>query len=163
MTKREAKRLRQRLYRRRRLDRLETLRRLRHWYQQTSNPLYVWEAISRCLINDNPPLIPEWCLDYLRSAAINLTNLGWGNDFRSRRRVSADHAIELVAGALLLTERGKRNAFASLLKDRDAMRDANTIEFGGSHRLGEIADRRNVTTDRAQRIVATGRRLRPGR
>src|SRR5580700_4366777 len=90
-------------------ERLETLGRLRHWYRQTKNPLYAWEAIARCLINDSPPLIPDWCLDYLRPAATNLTNLSWGTDFRTRQRVKAEQAKDLVAEALLLTRRGKRN------------------------------------------------------
>jgi hypothetical protein len=163
MTKRETKRLRRQLQTRRRLHRLETLQRLRRWYRQTLNPLYAWEAIARCLINDNPPLIPDWCLDYLRSAAINLTNLSFGTDFRTHHRVSADQAIELAAAALSLSRQGKLNAFAALLKDRDAVRDANTVDFFGAGRLQEIAGRRNISKDRAQRIIKKGRRLQSGR
>jgi hypothetical protein len=61
--------------------RLETLARFRHWYDVTKNPLYVWEAVARCLY-DNPPTIPEWRLDYLRATASNLFDLSRRKDFR---------------------------------------------------------------------------------
>jgi len=73
--------------------------------------------------------------------------------------VTDDQAIELVAAALLLTRQGKRNAFAQLLKDRDDSQDANTVTWFGDGRLKEIMARRNVSEDRAQRIIRRGKQL----
>jgi hypothetical protein len=163
--------------------RLETLARLQHGYDETKNPLYVWEAITWCLHADDPPTIPGWCLNYLREAATNIYALSCGKNFRNSKSPafpSTEQAVKLVAEALLLSKQGKRNAFAALLKDRDDQRDANSVIFSGeatseettiSHREGKyfvvdvvhgtalerIAKRRSVTKDRAKRIVARGK------
>jgi hypothetical protein len=163
-------------------ERLETLARLQHLYHETKNPLYVWEAITWCLHADDP-LIPDWCLNYLREAATNIYRLSCGKDFRHPKspafKLSTDQAFKLVAGALLLSEQGKRNAFARLLKDRDDQLDANSVTFFGEatfatigHREGkyfvdvfrgtaldQIVKRRSVSKGRAKRIVARGKSL----
>jgi hypothetical protein len=168
--------------------RLEALARLQHQYDETKNPLYVWEAIACCLLADNPLTIPDWCLNYLRKAATNICRLSCGRDFHyPESKLSTDQAFGLVAGALLLSEQGQRNAFARLLKDRDDQVDANSdalyrdkfyreVIFKWttiSHKDGEyfvadvfrgtvleqIAKRRSVTKDRAKRIVARGKSL----
>ena len=56
---------------------------LYNWYNETDNPLYVWEALSVCLSDDERLDLPDWCLHYLRSAAGNLYKLSRGFDFRS--------------------------------------------------------------------------------
>jgi hypothetical protein len=165
--------------------RLEMLARLQDWYHKTKNPLYVFEAVAWYL-PDDPPTIPDWCWNYLRKAAINISRLSRGRDFRHPKspasKLSTDQAFELVAGALLLSRQGQRNAFARLLKDRDDQLDANSVTFFGEatfeqttigHKDGkyfvvdvfrgtaleQIAKRRNVTKARAKRHVARGKSL----
>jgi hypothetical protein len=104
------------------IDREQTLRRLRHWYDETSNPLYAWEAIFRCFANDDVQHVPDWCICYLREASENLYRLSCGADFRSDKKIGPQRAVGLIAEALYLSKRGKRNAFAALLKERDLMR-----------------------------------------
>jgi hypothetical protein len=123
--------------------------------------LYVWEAIAWSLhANDRPP---DWCWNYLRKAATNISRLSRGRDFRHPKspaaKVSAKQAFELVAAALLLCKQGQRNAFAALLNDQAAQRDANSVIFYGEAILEEIARRRYVTKDRAKRIVTRGKSL----
>jgi hypothetical protein len=135
--------------------RLEALARLQHQYDETKNPLYAWEAIVCCLLADNPLTIPDWCLNYLRETAANIYRLSCGRDFRHpESKLSTDRAFELVAEALSLSKQGKRNAFAALLKDQDDQRDINSVMFYGEGMFEQIAERRNVTKDRAKRIVA---------
>jgi hypothetical protein len=144
-------------------NRAEYLARLRHWYAQTNNPLYAWEAIACCLPTDDPIAIPDWCLDYLRSASMNIFCLSRRQDFRAPNspagQLSAQQAVDLIPHALALSKQGKLNAFESLLKDRDIMRDANSVLFYGEGAIEEIETRRSVTKDRAKRIVAKGKRL----
>jgi hypothetical protein len=142
----------------------ETLDRLRHWYEQTKNPLYAWEAIARCLNADERPSLPEWCIPYLREAATNLCRLSWGQDFRkpTRSKISTHKAAALVPNALSFSRQGQKNVFAMLHDDRDTMRDALDLHYHkkiGASLLQEIKRRRNVEIDRAGRIIARGRRL----
>jgi hypothetical protein len=143
--------------------RLQALQRLQRWYRLTKNPLFVWETIAHCLHDDASPEIPPWCLDYLRSAATNLFDLSRRKDFRipdsPAFRLSTHQALKLVPEALSLSKRGKRNAFASLLEDRDTARDANRYLIYGKSSLEQIQKQRNVSLDRAQRIVSKGKRL----
>lgn len=53
---------------------------LRHKADLTHNPLYVWEAIMRCFLNEIP--IPDWCLNHLCGVATNLYCLAHGVDHR---------------------------------------------------------------------------------
>jgi hypothetical protein len=39
----------------------EALNRTQRWYEQTKNPIYVWEAIAWCLEADEPQSLPRWC------------------------------------------------------------------------------------------------------
>jgi hypothetical protein len=143
-------------------NRAEYLARLQHWHAETNNPLYAWEAIACCLNADDPIPIPDWCLDYLRSASINIFRLSRHQDFRvpdsPAGKLSTEQVIKLIPEALALSKQG-HSAFASLLKDRDIMRDANSVLFYGEGAIDEVETRRNVSKDRAKRIVAKGKRL----
>jgi hypothetical protein len=141
--------------------------RLHHLYEQTKNPLFVWQAIA------DAPAIPDWCMPYLREVAINLTELA-----------SSKHAMQSVSKALSLSRQGKRNAFAALEKDRRDMKFAkqftayehsrelrfdedlgqyfvsdNPPSFFRDIVWGNIKRERNVARDRAQRIIARGKSL----
>jgi hypothetical protein len=134
--------------------RAETLDRLRHWHRVTGNPLYAWEAIALCLHRDDPPAVPDWCVPCLREAA------GAIFDLTRRRDLSGKQATASVAAALGLVSQGKKNAFARMADDRAAMKDANTILWKmGSNPLSRVADQRNISRDRAGRIVSHGKRL----
>jgi hypothetical protein len=144
----------------------ETLDRLRRWYERTANPLYAWEAVARCLHADNPPAIPDWCLPCVRDAASNLLELSRGRDFRpgsppSQGKLSTDQAMKLVASALSLSKQGQKNAFAKMRGDRQTMTDFNTYWFYDESAavLDRIAVIRNVTRDRARRVVTKGKKL----
>jgi hypothetical protein len=143
--------------------RAEELGRLQHWYDETQNPLYAWEAIAKCLHRDDPPAIPDWCVPYLRDVANNIFELTRHRDFRRRgaKKLSHTGATRLVAEALRLVRRGSRNAFSSLANDQNDMRDANSVSWKfGPDPMAEIAAaRRSVSQDRAQRIVSRGKRL----
>jgi hypothetical protein len=146
--------------------RQETLDRVHRWYEQTKNPLYVWEAITRCLHADEQLVLPDWCVDYLRGAATNLYRLSCGLDFRdppgpATKTISSDHALKLVSNALSLSKQGKRNAFASLLAHRDDMR---LVVRHWPYRswdglVPEIQKQRNVTRESARRRATRGKRL----
>lgn len=147
--------------------RTEMPNRLRHWYEQTQNPLYVWEAIAEGL-NADEPSIPDWCIPYLREAAVNLTHLAASvRDIREDEGASSDHAMQSVSQALSLSRQGKRNAFANLPIDRRDADEAwhsltdHPIIAPFIHKLGLkwIEEKRNVSRDRAQRIIARGTSL----
>jgi hypothetical protein len=148
-----------------------TLDRLQGWYESTRNPLYAWEAIDLSLQKKLSPTIPDWCLAPLTDAAANLFYLTRGVDFRKLPdavggELTPDRAIDLVSAALSLSKKGKKNEFAALLEDRDTARDANRYLLsaaGESAVLDEIQARRSVSRDRAQRIVARGKRLLRGK
>src|SRR5664279_1244538 len=104
--------------------RTEMPKRLRHWYELTQNPLYVWEAIAQAL-KSNVPTIPSWCIPYLREAAVNLTQLASVRErFGVSPKISPKQAMRQVPKALSLSRQGKRNAFADLLIDRRDADDA---------------------------------------
>jgi hypothetical protein len=148
-------------------NRLFRLEQLRHWYQETKNPLYVWEAIARGLHADSPPAIPEWCLDYIREAAGNMYDLSHRKDFRDPKspafKLSTKRSFELVPQALCLSKRGQKNAFASLVRDREHMGDANTYMFYGKNIRVVEQDRerrkQKVSKNRTEKIIARGKRL----
>lgn len=141
----------------------ETPGQLHHLYEQTGNPLYVWEAIARCLNADQP--IPDWCIPYLRDTAIRLSQLALGHD-SDKGEIAIDQAPHLVAKALLLSRQGK-NAFADLATDKRDVIQAQmaTTEFPSIapflRKLGLqlIQKTHSITLDRAKRILARGKRL----
>jgi hypothetical protein len=93
---------------------------LERWWDQTSNPLYAWEAIARCMNATPPAPTPEWCLPYLAEVARNITCLSWqvvGG------RMPHEQAAKRVGRALGVARQGA-NAFAQVQKDGDAMRYA---------------------------------------
>jgi hypothetical protein len=145
----------------------EALNRTQHWYEQTKNPLYVWEAITRCLHADEPPSLPGWCLGYLRDTAKNLHSLACGVDFRERqeagsaiKKISSDQAFKLTSNALSLARQGKKNAFASLRVDRDDTRAwLDDHYYGRDAGAPEIQMLRNLTPESARRRIARGKRL----
>jgi hypothetical protein len=134
----------------------EALDRTQNWYEQTKNPLYVWETIAWCLGADEPPSLPDWCLAYLRDTAANLHCLACGVDFRDpAKEISSDQAFKLTSNALSLSRQGKKNAFASLRVDRD-----DTRAWLDKHYYGRDSDvskiKQNTTTSRR---IARGKRL----
>ena len=150
----------------------ETLNRLHHLYEKTQNPLYAWEGIYRSLSADEP-IIPDWCIPYLHRTAFRLMHLASGHDFSNGERggllsrISSDQAMQLVTKALSLSRQGKRNAFAALLIDRRDMNDArnsltdhqNISLFIRELALKRTEKKRSVSRDRAERIIARGKRL----
>jgi hypothetical protein len=136
--------------------------RTHNWYEETGNPLYAWEAIVWCLNAEEPQSLPDWCTSYLRDTAENLYRLSCGKDFRdpsSGERISPDKAAKLVSNALSISRQGK-NAFASLLRDRDDSRSALAAAYHGPGAgVAETAWSRNVTSDSAKRRVKRGNRL----
>lgn len=159
---------------------------VKNWWDETKNPLYAWEAISRSAESGEPP--PAWAAAYLRETAKNLLLLAHRRDFRDRgaSAVTPDQAMALLGQALGLVAPGQKNAFARRSDDADAARAAMDAEFydppdavpllqtRDGERLEpirhpartELMQRRTITADRAQRIIARGAkltRLPPGR
>lgn len=133
---------------------------LENWYRKTKNPLYAWEAISRCLGSGLP--IPDWAADYLRQAAINMTMLGWRRDFREdpASEIDSDQAMGLVGQALGLSAERKKNAFARRASDGEAARAGLDDEYHGRGAAREnLNQSRNIEADRADRIIRKGRKL----
>jgi hypothetical protein len=131
------------------------------WYEETKNPLYVWQAMNECFHAEEP--LPDWCLDYLKDAAQNLYSLSCGVDFRTGKtaeKISPDEAVKLVTNALSISRQGKKNAFASLRVDAADARAAQDDYFRGKgacvERLGKET---SVTRERVLRRAARGRRL----
>jgi hypothetical protein len=145
----------------------EALNRTQNWYDKTKNPLYVWEAITRCLCADEPPSLPGWCLDYLRDTAKNLHSLACGVDFRERqeagsaiKKISPNQAFKLISNALSLSRQGKKNAFASLHVDLEDTRGwLDDLHYGRGAGALKIQMLRNVTPESARRKIARGKRL----
>jgi hypothetical protein len=133
------------------------LNNLDRWWRESKNPLYIWEAIARCLNVDPPAPIPAWCLPYLAEAARNITDLSWRC---GQRRLSHSLAAGRVTRALGLTRQGF-NAFREIPADRQAMRGALDERDGRPLKqvLKEIARSRSITKDRARRVVGEGRKL----
>jgi hypothetical protein len=149
-----------------------TLDRLESWHETTQNPLYAWEAIDLCLRMSPSPTFPVWCLAVLRDAATKIFYLSRGTDFREPSvapcELPPNRAVELVAEALSLSSKGKKNAFAALVHDREIARDASRFLWRASlgspqSALDEIMADRNVEYDRAKRIVAKGKKLLRGK
>lgn len=140
------------------------LDRTQKWYEQTQNPLYVWEAITWCLQAEERQSLPDWCIDYLRDTATNLYRLSCGVDFREpgssdREIVSSDEALKLVLNALSLSEQGKKNAFASLQVDQiDARSALDEIYYGPDECTARLV-KRNITPKSARRHARRGMRL----
>jgi hypothetical protein len=149
-----------------------TLDRLEAWYEISQNPLYAWEAIDVCLNAAPFPNIPLWCIAVLRDAAAKLFYLSRGTDFRDPSRAPCqlppNRAVELVAEALSITRKGKKNAFATLVQDRGIARDASRFLWSeslgsGQSALDEIMADRNIESDRAKRIIAEGKKFLRGK
>lgn len=155
------------------LQRQQILSILKHRYEVSGNPLLVWEAISHSLDPQSAPgepIIPDWCLPALRDAASNLFALTAGKDFRKAkgdpaRNIGPDIAIELVAEALALSSKGRRNSFSAIVKDNMDIVDALGVHYTHSKFLKEktieyLSKRRNIGIDWVKRIMARGLRLR---
>jgi hypothetical protein len=95
-----------------------TLERLRRWYQQTKNPLYIWEAIARCLHADNPPAVPDWCLDYLRKGGHRgMKYLHWNMRDINYGFAALEHRYRVLGGGPIVIEDDKKIDLARLLID----------------------------------------------
>jgi hypothetical protein len=133
--------------------------------RKNQNPLYVWEAITRCLEAGEP--LPDWCLAYLRDTAENLYSLACGGRFSraasgriSHQKISPEQAVKLIATALGLSKQGKRNAFASLRVDRHDMHAGlDDRYYGRDAGVPEIQMLRNLTRKSARRRIARGKHL----
>ena len=165
-------------------EHLETsCRDLRRRAELTGNPLYVWEAILLFAAADAP--LPGWCIDHIRTVAINLFDLRHGRypltpparqageserDFAERslnlyrqRQFAAKSASDRVANALMLTRQGW-NAFVAFEDDQQKELDANTYDLtlagGADEALTRIRSQRNLEHDRSVlRRVNAGRSL----
>jgi hypothetical protein len=65
----------------------------RRVFEETQNPLYVWEAIffsTRPDAGAPLPALPEWCMLYLRDVAVRMFLLSRGLDFRDLGRFTTD-------------------------------------------------------------------------
>jgi hypothetical protein len=96
------------------------------------------------------------CLEYIKVTAGNLYSLTYGVDFRDpTKKITSDQAFKLTSNALSLSRQGKKNAFASLRRDRDNMRAALDKHYYG--RDSEVRKiKQNSTTARR---IALGNRL----
>jgi Arm DNA-binding domain len=104
---------------------------IENWWNQTKNPLYAWEAICRSLNSGEE--IPNWALEYLRSAADNMMWLAIGRDFRcaDAKRIDADQCVKLVGEALGLWREATKNEFARRANDAVAAHTALAEDFAG--------------------------------
>jgi hypothetical protein len=129
------------------------------WWQKTKNPLHVWRAFAICL-NAEPRLaIPDWCLPYLADGAANIDTLMRGHDFRGERpQLTPQKACTLTAEALGFVRQGKKSAFAEIKEDSSLQLHALNAELG-QDALGNIMRERNVSDDRAARLLSKGKRL----
>jgi hypothetical protein len=122
------------------------------------NPLFVWEAIARCLNAEPRQPVPEWCLPYLAKAANDLTLLGWA---AGRGEITTTKARNETAKALGLVRQGSKNAFARLVEDGRLMRSAYAEQvLGQPAEEGKVpGTERHVSVDRARRLRRRGRQL----
>jgi len=129
------------------------------WWTKTNNPLHVWRVVAICL-NAEPRLaIPDWCLPYLADAAANIDTLMRGRDFRGERpQLTPQKACTLAAEALGFVRQGKKSAFAEIKEDTALQRHALNAELG-CDALADIRQERNVSGDRAARLLSRGKRL----
>jgi hypothetical protein len=111
--------------------------------KQTGNPLYIWRAILNCLTHDLP--LPDWCLDHIRTIAINMHDLMHGvglttvpvradgesdADFAQRSldrynnpEFDLKDAVKFLPQALMLTRQGW-SAFTDFAKDEKISKEA---------------------------------------
>jgi hypothetical protein len=91
-------------------------------YQETKNPLYVWQAIALALTVATEPVVPAWCLPYLRDTATRLAHVrppsSKPHPFRKTNKLTIPAQ---VMKALDFSRQGKRNAFANLQNDQHDM------------------------------------------
>jgi hypothetical protein len=129
------------------------------WWTKTNNPLHVWRVVAICL-NAEPRLaIPDWCLPYLADAAANIGTLMRGQDFRGERpQLTPQKACTLAAEALSFVRQGKKSAVAEIRDDSSLQMHALNAERG-LDALAEIKQERNVSDDRAARLLSRGKRL----
>ena len=162
---------------------------LQRWHEQTGNPLYVWQALARCLNATPPAQIPDWCIPYLAKAANNIALLSWGKDFRDdslARTATPDEAKTLTGEALNLWRAKSKTAFAKAADDAQAARAAmdyddaaertargRMILYMKNGQAGEppqpadvrnqFKQQTNVDDDRAGRVLRRGRQLYRGK
>lgn len=143
------------------------LHHLRHLYEETKNPLYIWEAIALALYAE--PIVPEWCLPYLHEAARKLRYLSKSKTkypWAKKGAATDKHIAAQVLEALSLSKQGKRNAFDALQIDRRDMAHAQRYSSPFMRKTGLALEaitkskKRNVGKDRAQRLLKRGDRLR---
>jgi hypothetical protein len=127
----------------------------RSW-RLTGNPLYVWRAIGRTRNVDPPEPVPDWCLSYLAEVGRNIARLSLRDDPRAVQR-----AVEILG----FSRKGKKNAFAAIVEDRNAKQaalDADNRAFGYPgipDPLAKIMKERGITASGAEKILRRGRLL----
>jgi predicted RNA methylase len=72
-------------------------------FQESKNPLFVWEAFKFC--RDNGKEIPDWVFEYFGNVASNLISLS------ERERMSDQRAADEVYGALEMSKLKPRDIF----------------------------------------------------
>jgi hypothetical protein len=135
----------------------DRLRFVESWWKKTKNPLYAWEAIFLCLCAEPREPIPEWCLPYLAQTAQNLTRLAWDSS-RPKGDLQRRSACKLVPKALGLVSQGAKSAFAKTADDGIVMRAALDTDRGGQE-TDRLATKRNISKERATRIIKRGAKL----
>jgi hypothetical protein len=147
-------------------ERAAELARLEHWWKETGNPLYIWEALAKCLSNDgSEKSIPAFCREYLKETAVKLTLLQWGRDFRSaadpKPRIDAEQANRLAPAALGLGREGSKNMFARVVENQAVQRLALDEDRCGIVEAETRWQRRHrhLGKDRMASLRRLGRRL----
>ena len=72
-------------------------------FQNTKNPLFVWEAFKFCC--DNEQKIPDWVFEYFKNVASNLISLS------EREKMSDQRAANEVYEALEMSQLSPRDIF----------------------------------------------------
>jgi hypothetical protein len=130
-------------------------------WRVTGNPLCVWEAIAWARNADPPAPVPEWCLAYLGEAAIALTDRAWAV---SRGEAPADKAYHEVPRMFGFVRQGKKNAFAAMADDADAVMVALDKRLYADGNAALVARRtgRNLSPERARKVASRGRKILQG-
>jgi hypothetical protein len=144
--------------------RLAMVESLANLAEKTQNPLYIWEAVYRCLGLGIP--LPDCCVRYLLYTASKLYSLrreACGNDENppSRLLMAPERVAHAAIAALQLTRPGW-NAFKMYAADQRRMQDAITQLFEDqvvrpsanlTSASEKIAARRGRDAEHKQRLV----------
>ena len=129
------------------------------WWDETSNPLHVWQAISVCTTSNPAVPLPTWCIAYLAKSAQNIDALIRGLDFQNMQiQVSPDDAYDLALKALAINNgKGKANAFTKLAHQRKDQELNIKLDMGHDP-VHAIKQSRGVDDDHAKRLASQKRK-----